>query len=100
MVVFGLADGGFVRQWGRKGEGEGQFNQPNRVVVKGEEVIVVDSGNHRVQVFGLDGTFVRQWGGEGHGRAPGQFDHPICLAVSEGDVFVCDYFNFRVQVFR
>ena len=37
------------------------------VAVKGNEVVVCDYNNRRVQVFGLDGTFVRQWGGEGAG---------------------------------
>ena len=98
MVVFGLADGGFVRQWGIRGEGEGQFKGTNSVVVKGEEVLVTDNNNHRVQVFGLDGTFVLQWGGEGDGER--QFKNPTGLAVSEGEVYVCDFDNDRMQVFR
>ena len=95
ITVFGL-DGSFVRQWGTQGSGEGQFNAFTGVAVNGDEVLVADDGNHRVQVFGLDGSFVRQWGKQGGGA--GQFEHPEGVAVSEGEVFVsCDH---RVQVFR
>ena len=43
--------GTFVRQWGEQGAGEGQSNDPAAVAVRGEEVIVCDSDNHRIQVF-------------------------------------------------
>ena len=44
-------DGTFVRQWGSEGAGPGQFSRPAGVAVVGDEVIVGDAGNHRVQVF-------------------------------------------------
>ena len=72
-----------MRQWGTKGSGEGQFNSPLFVVVNGDEVLVTDLVNHRVQVFGLDGSFVRQWGSGGAGA--GLFTCPCGIAVSEGD---------------
>jgi hypothetical protein len=34
---------------------------PECMAMRGEEVIVCDSGNNRIQVFKLDGTFVLQW---------------------------------------
>ena len=95
--VFGW-DGAFVRQWVGLGQLPGQFNCPIGVAAKGNEVIVTDCTNHRVQVFGLDGTFVRQWGGKGDG--PGQFNQPFGVAVVEGEVIVCDAVNHRVQVFE
>jgi hypothetical protein len=95
VVVFGL-DGSFMRQWGAKGIGEGQFDCPSFVVVRGEEVLVNDFTNHRVQVFGLDGLYKRQWSGQGD--EAGQFQNPKRIAVSEGEVFVSS--NHRVQVFR
>ena len=64
--------------------------------MNGDEVLVADFANHRVQVFGLDGSFVRQWGGKGGGA--GQFVHPRNIAVSKGEVFVSS--NHRIQVFR
>ena len=64
--------------------------------MNGDEVIVIDYGNHRVQVFGLNGSFVRQWGGRGDGA--GQFLYLSRIAVSEGEVFVTS--SHRVQVFK
>ena len=61
----------------------------------GQEVVVCDRANHRVQVFGLDGTFVRQWGNRGAG--PGQFDRPRGVAVVRGEVFVSDAMSHRVH---
>ena len=44
-------EGVFLRQWGSRGAGPGQFNCPSAVAVNGSEVLVCDGGNHRVQVF-------------------------------------------------
>ena len=43
----------------------GFFFGPRDVAVTDDEIYVVDTGNERVQVFGLDGTFLRAWGGFG-----------------------------------
>ena len=88
-------EGVFVRQWGER---PGQFNEPYAVAVWGQEVVVCDRDNHRVQVFGLDGTFVRQWGEAGAG--PGQFNQPCGVAVVGCEVVVCDIENHRMQVFK
>ena len=94
-----MADGTFLRQWGGRGAGPGQFSHPFDVAVKGNEVLVADGLiNHRVQVFGLDGTFVLQWGGKGVG--PGHVKQACGVAVVGGEVVVCDLLNHRVQVFK
>ena len=64
--------------------------------MNGDEVLVTDINNHRVQVFGLDGSYKRQWGGEGD--EAGQFIYPDGIAISEGEVFVTS--ENRVQVFK
>ena len=94
-MVFNL-DGSFVRRWGSEGSGDGQFDSSCAVVVNGDEVLITDFKNHRVQVFGLDGVYKRQWGGRGDGA--GQFEYPDGIAVSEGEVFVVSY--HRMQVFQ
>ena len=66
--------------------------------MKGKEIIVCDSSNNRIQVFGVDGAFVREWGTDGNGD--GQFDWPQGVAVNGDDVIVCDSQNNRVQVFK
>jgi DNA-binding beta-propeller fold protein YncE len=48
-------------EWGQKGMGEGEFNDPTGLAVGGDRVFVTDAGNNRIQVFDLDGKFIRQW---------------------------------------
>jgi len=71
-------------------------------------LFVVDSGNHRIQIFDLD-TFqlLEIWGQANPGAAPqsgsgpGQFNTPWTLAGdSAGNVYVVDYGNQRVQKFN
>ncbi len=80
--------------------GDGMFYHPwNMAVAKDGELVVVDRGNNRIEVFGPDGTFLRKWGGFGHDT--GQFNDPQGVAVTqEGEVLVADGFNGRIQVFR
>ena len=52
-------------------------------------VYVVDSGNHRVQVFSRDGEFLRKWGSKGSGD--GQLLFPWGVMVDErGNVYITD----------
>ncbi|MEJ7699209.1 MAG: NHL repeat-containing protein [Pyrinomonadaceae bacterium] len=48
-------------EWGQKGTGEGEFNDPTGLAVGGDRVFVTDAANNRIQVFDLDGKFIRQW---------------------------------------
>jgi sugar lactone lactonase YvrE len=76
----------------------GQFFGPRAVAVSHDELYVVDTGNERVQVFGIDGTFKRVWGGYGHG--PGQLIEPGGIAIGpDGLIYVADAGNARVSIF-
>jgi uncharacterized protein (TIGR03663 family) len=106
------------RIWGEPGTGPGQFTYPRGVAIGAEgSVYVVDSGNHRIQVFDRGGTFLRAWGslcaldsGQGctdpDGAGPlvagdGQFHEPWGIAVSpDGRVYVADTWNHRIQAFE
>ncbi len=58
--------GRFIKSWGSKGSGEGQFDMPNSVAVDAQgNVYVADLGNKRIQVFDNDGTFKKQITGVG-----------------------------------
>jgi len=62
-------------------------------------LFVVDSNNHRVQVFcSDDGSFVSKFGE--YGIQPGQFQNPRGLAIDHDHdrIFVADSGNHRVQV--
>ncbi len=47
--------------WGEAGRGDGQFGAATGITIADQYVVVVESGNKRIQVFDLDGNFVRQW---------------------------------------
>lgn len=47
--------------WGSEGAGEGQFKESTGITIVGNQVVVADAGNDRIQVFDLDGKFIRQW---------------------------------------
>jgi DNA-binding beta-propeller fold protein YncE len=54
--------GAFVKAWGTRGTGPGQFDIAHSVVVDGRGLVyVADRQNRRVQVFDGDGTYVREW---------------------------------------
>lgn len=54
--------GGFIRAWGRRGNGPGEFDTPHSVAVAPDgRVLVSDRHNHRIQIFDRDGTWRADW---------------------------------------
>lgn len=79
-------EGKFRFEWGRFGDGPGQFNIPHDLAVDGDgRVYVADRENDRVQAFEADGEFVSEWRSGGSWR-------PYGLAISQtlGRIFVVD----------
>ncbi len=63
-------DGVFVKSWGSKGTGEGQFDVVRGIQIDAAgNVYVGDGANHRIQVFDTDGNFKRQITGVGNPQA-------------------------------
>ena len=55
-------DGQWLKSWGDRGKGPGQFNTPHSIATDAAgNVYVADRGNHRIQVFDGDGKFLRQF---------------------------------------
>ena len=51
IQVFDL-QGRFLRNWGREGNGDGEFRTPQGLSIDGAgDVYVSDQGNHRILVF-------------------------------------------------
>ncbi len=91
--------GGEIARWGGRGRAPGRFNMPNQVAVAANgEVVVLDAGNFRVQVFTADGRPLRQFGSLGRGL--GQFARPRGLAVDgTGRIYVTDAAFQNYQIF-
>jgi sugar lactone lactonase YvrE len=55
-------DGGFIRSWGRRGSGPGEFDTPHSVAVAPDgRVMVSDRHNHRIQIFDPEGRYLTEW---------------------------------------
>jgi DNA-binding beta-propeller fold protein YncE len=61
-VVKFTKEGKYLKEWGKKGAGAGEFNIPHVVFLDGRgRVYVGDRENDRVQIFDGDGKFLAQW---------------------------------------
>jgi len=88
-----------VLQFG-SGSEDFQFDNPIGVACNSRgDVIVVEYGNHRVQVFDKAGKFLFKFGS--NGSENGQFSKPYGVAVDQrnNQIVVADYSNHRIQVF-
>ncbi len=80
--------GKWLREWGKKGSGEGEFSNPHGLVfVPGNtDVLVADRENSRLQLFDRVGKFKRQWTGTAGAQTTGRV---FCVdADSDGFLYV------------
>ena len=103
---------------GKPGNGDGQFNQPNAVVVGPDGSIYVADGHDaqgmitakavadgiargatsRISKFSPDGKFIKSWGKIG--LRHGEFRTPHALKFdSQGRLWVADRGNHRIEIF-
>lgn len=100
-----------MKEWGRKGTGNGEFSQPMQLAIDSKDnVYAVDRINNRVQKFDNNGQFITKWGtngGTGHldplenwGEEPGDLFLPTGIAIDEQNrVYVTDTSNNRMNVY-
>jgi len=88
-----------ILAFGKRGKGDGEFETPTGIEVDAAgNILVVDTGNHRVQKFDAQGKFLTAWGSRGNGK--GEFFLPSHIATdSGGRIYVSDSGNNRIQVF-
>lgn len=94
-------EGHYVRTLGGpRGQEPGQFNFPMFVAVDAAGVLVVaDSLNFRLQLFGLDGQFIRAYGE--NGVSPGSFSRMKGLDFDGfGNLYVVESEDAVVQIFN
>ena len=67
-------DGKWVREWGKKGSGEGEFSNPHGLLLapSSTDVLVADRENSRLQLFDRAGNFKRQWTGAKDAQTTGR----------------------------
>jgi outer membrane protein assembly factor BamB len=99
VLVFDVNTGRHLRNIGKRGTEDGEFNLPRDIAVDANGwVYVVDGGNFRVQVFDNNGDFVRQVGNLG--RQYGSFARPKGVAVDQdGNIYVSDAAHGNFQIF-
>ncbi|XP_021948374.1 RING finger protein nhl-1 isoform X2 [Folsomia candida] len=88
-----------VLKFGTRGSEAGCFTWPRGIACGLDgQIVVADSSNHRVQVFGEDGSFIKEFGQ--YGNCEGEFDCLAGVAVNRiGQFIVSDRYNHRIQVF-
>jgi DNA-binding beta-propeller fold protein YncE len=97
----------FIDKWGEEGEGPGEFRFPQGIAVNSlGEMVIADSGNHRIQVTTGSADNLRELPGQPRlvfgkrGSGPGEFENPTGVAVGRGDnIYVADSDNHRIQRF-
>jgi sugar lactone lactonase YvrE len=76
IVKFSKA-GTFIRAWGKKGSGPGEFDAPHSLAMDSRgRLFVADRGNSRIQIFDQDGKFLEAWK---------QFGRPSGLYIDKND---------------
>jgi sugar lactone lactonase YvrE len=87
-VVKFSKDGTFIKAWGRKGEGPGEFATPHSLAFDTRgRLFVGDRENNRIQLFTQDGAFLEEW--TKFGRPSGMWideDDVIYVADSQSDI--------------
>lgn len=73
------------------------FHMPSDLAVDTQgRLYVLDTGNHRVQVFGPDGKYLKTIGRQGQG--PGEFFMPNALDFDvQGNLYICESQAARIQ---
>ena len=75
--------GTFIKQFGKPGSGQGEFNVPHALAMDSRgRLFVGDRANNRIQIFDQDGQFLEEWK---------QFGRPSGLFIDKNDMlYVAD----------
>ena len=71
-------DGKFIRQWGKTGTADGEFQDPHALAMDSQgRLFVGDRANSRIQIFDQDGNHLATWK---------QFGRPSGLFIDRNDI--------------
>lgn len=75
-------NGNFLKTWGIKGTGPGEFNLVHNIVIDSKNIVyVIDRENKRIQLFDKDGEYLREWNNLGN---------PYGIVINKNDLYVTD----------
>jgi hypothetical protein len=82
-IVEFSAEGRFIKTWGKKGSGPGEFDTPHSLAMDAQgRLFVADLRNFRIQIFDQEGRYLDEWK---------QFGMPGGLHIDGGDtLYVAD----------
>jgi sugar lactone lactonase YvrE len=61
-IVKFSSDGKFIKTWGKKGSGPGEFDTPHALAMDSKgRLFVGDRNNNRIEIFDQDGKFIEEW---------------------------------------
>ncbi len=76
-VVKFTKDGKYIKEWGKKGTGPGEFDTLHSIAMDSKgRIFIADRGNSRIQIFDQDGRFIDQWK---------QFGRPSGIFITSND---------------
>ena len=92
IVVFDKR-GTYLREFGKKGTGPGEFDQPHGLAFDSQgRLFVADRSNNRIQILKTDGTFIAEWP---------QFSRPSGIFIDRHDmIYVADSESGSVEPSR
>ena len=71
-------NGKFIKTWGKRGNGPGEFDTPHSIAVDSKgRIFVADRFNSRIQIFDGDGNFIAEWK---------QFSRPSGVYIDKNDI--------------
>jgi sugar lactone lactonase YvrE len=82
-IVKFTKDGKFIKTWGAKGTGPGEFDIPHCLAFDSKgRLFVGDRNNNRIQIFDQDGNYIAEWK---------QFSRPSGIFIDKHDtIYVAD----------
>jgi sugar lactone lactonase YvrE len=76
-IVKFTKDGKFMKAWGKKGSGHGEFDTPHSLAMDSSgRLFVADRGNSRIQIFDQNGQWLLEWK---------QFGRPSGIYIDKND---------------
>ena len=94
------SNGNFLRGFGEKGSGDGQFLHPHGIAIDSQDnVYVLYEKKLNIQKFDSNGTFIKKFGEPG--KAPHLFSKKLDdVAVdSDDNIYVVDFGNYKILKF-